>query len=463
MSGPNGKLTEEHVKAELAGLAAERNGLGPAKDANGQAHDLTAHRQGAAGVGETAGQGGDRATAGQDWPTLGQAAFHGLAGRVVRTLEPHTEADPAGLLVCFLAAFGNIVGAGPHASADASKHPARLNVLLVGKTAKARKGTAWANDQQVMALADPGWAMECVVSGLSSGEGLIAEVRDPGEDQLAGVQDKRRLVVEAEFARVLNMTARDGNILSAVIRDAWDHGRLRTMTRFDPLRATGAHISILGQITAEELVRKLSDVESANGFANRFLFCCVCRSKYLPDGGRLDRDELEGLAGLVGRAAQKAAAIGPMHRSAAASVRWGEVYRDLAEGGPGGLAGLVTARAEAQTLRLSVAYALLDGSPVIEIPHLEAALAVWRYCEASALYLFGDKSGDDIADRLLLAVRAAGEAGLTTTEQNRLFSGHATTRQLDVTRQLLQERGLIVTEQQATKGRPRLVSKAVQP
>jgi hypothetical protein len=56
------------------------------------------------------------------------------------------------------------------------------------------------------------------------------------------VQDKRCLVVEAEFARVLNMTARDGNILSAVIRDAWDHGRLRTMTRFDPLRATGAHI-----------------------------------------------------------------------------------------------------------------------------------------------------------------------------------------------------------------------------
>lgn len=306
MSGPNGKLTEEQVKAEMARLAAGRNGLGPAKNANGQVHDLTTHRQGAAGGSETAAQGANGATgasaAGQEWPTLGQVAFHGLAGRVVRTLDPHTEADPAGLLICFLAAFGNIVGAGPHASADASKHPARLNVLLVGKTAKARKGTAWANIVRPMALADPGWAMECMVSGLSSGEGLIAEVRDPGEDQLAGVPDKRRLVVEAEFARVLNMTARDGNILSAVIRDAWDHGRLRTMTRFDPLRATGAHISILGQIIAEELVRKLSDVESANGFANRFLFCCVRRSKYLPDGGRLDRDELEGLADLVGRA-----------------------------------------------------------------------------------------------------------------------------------------------------------------
>lgn len=204
VSGPNGKLTEEQVKAEMARLAAGRNGLGPAKNANGQVHDLTTHRQGAAGGSETAAQGANGATgasaAGQEWPTLGQVAFHGLAGRVVRTLDPHTEADPAGLLICFLAAFGNIVGAGPHASADASKHPARLNVLLVGKTAKARKGTAWANIVRPMALADPGWAMECMVSGLSSGEGLIAEVRDPGEDQLAGVPDKRRLVVEAEFA-----------------------------------------------------------------------------------------------------------------------------------------------------------------------------------------------------------------------------------------------------------------------
>jgi hypothetical protein len=47
------------------------------------------------------------------WPKLDPAALHGLAGDAVRLLEPHTEADPAGLLVCLLAAFGNAVGPGP--------------------------------------------------------------------------------------------------------------------------------------------------------------------------------------------------------------------------------------------------------------------------------------------------------------------------------------------------------------
>ncbi len=396
----------------------------------------------------------------EEWPSLDPAALYGLAGTVVRAIEPHTEADPAGLLLCFLAGFGSIVGTEPHAYADAADHPARLNVLLVGETARARKGTAWANIRRLLARAVPTWADECLISGLSSGEGLIAEVRDPGGEEVSGVLDKRRLVVEAEFARVLNMTARDGNTLSEVIRNAWDGVRLQTKTRFDPLRATGAHISVLGQITAEELVRKLSAVESANGFANRFLFCCVRRSKLLPEGGRMDWDEVEALAGMVKHAAEQVARVGRMHRSAEATVLWEEVYRSLAEG-PRGLAGMVTARAEAQTLRLSVAYALLDGSPVIGVPHLEAALAVWRYCEASARYLFGEATGDEVADKLLAALRKAGPAGLDGTAQRDLFSGHASAQRLAQVRADLAAQSLIVTEHEQTGGRPRLISRVV--
>ncbi len=39
----------------------------------------------------------------EEWPSLDPAALYGLAGTVVRAIEPHTEADPAGLLLCFLA------------------------------------------------------------------------------------------------------------------------------------------------------------------------------------------------------------------------------------------------------------------------------------------------------------------------------------------------------------------------
>jgi hypothetical protein len=390
------------------------------------------------------------------WPTLDPAALHGLAGDAVRLLEPHTEADPAGLLVCLLAAFGNAVGPGPHAIADAAAHPARLNAVLVGETARSRKGTAQANVDQVMALADPGWFANHLPGGLGSGEGLIATVSDANEET---APDKRVLVIEPEFARVLAVAGREGNTLSAILRQAWDSGSLRVVTRKNPLAASGAHISVVAHITIDELVRRLTDTEMANGFANRFLFVLVRRSKLLPRGGNLDPAALDHLAVQVAAAIKRAQGIRLLHRSPAAEDLWDRAYRSFADA-PAGLAATVTARPEAQTLRLSVAYALLDGSEVIQLDHLKAALAVWRYCEQSAAHVFGDALGDEVADRLLEAVRATGEQGLDGTEQRDLFSRHAGGKRLEMARALLESKGLIVTETEETGGRPRLVSRA---
>src|SRR5271169_2337468 len=69
----------------------------------------------------------------------------------------------------------------------------------------------------------------------------------------AGVAEKRLMIVESEFAGALTVARRDGNILSRVLRDAWDRGDLATLTKSSPARATGAHLSLIGHITAEEL------------------------------------------------------------------------------------------------------------------------------------------------------------------------------------------------------------------
>ena len=100
--------------------------------------------------------------------------------------------------------------------------------------------------------------------------------------------DKRLLVVETELVSAFKVAARDGNTLSPVIRQAWETGTLRTLTRNNPLTATDAHISIIGHIPAEELLRHLTSTEIANGFANRFLWFTVRRSRLLPDGGNFD-------------------------------------------------------------------------------------------------------------------------------------------------------------------------------
>jgi hypothetical protein len=87
-------------------------------------------------------------------------------GALVRALEPTTEADPAGLLVQFLAAFGNAFGRNAYMQAGGSNHYPNLFVCVVGKSSKARKGTAWAAVRNVFEGLDPGWLQERVLTHL---------------------------------------------------------------------------------------------------------------------------------------------------------------------------------------------------------------------------------------------------------------------------------------------------------
>jgi len=408
------------------------------------------------------------------WPEpAGPDAFHGLAGQVVQTIEPHSEADPHAVLVQFLVAFGNAAGRTAGFTAESTFHATNLNALIVGPTSKARKGSAWNQSSRPVALADAPWQAR-VVSGLSSGEGLIHAVRDPVETRRKarkaeqgqadaegyvteltdeGESDKRALAFEPEFASVLRVMRRDGSTLSAVIRQAWESDRLRTLTRNSPLRATGAHISIVGHISQEELRRELLTTDAASGFANRFLFCCARRSKQLPEGGSLTDDDWQTLVPKVRQALRFAGTVKTLKRDDEARALWAEVYSDLSAGRPG-LFGAVTSRAEAQVMRLAVIYALLDCSAEVRAVHLRAALALWRYCSDSARYLFGHALGDDTADALLAAFVERGDAGMTRTAIRDHFGRHKSAADLDRALTLLESLGLAERGKRSTGGRP---------
>ena len=393
------------------------------------------------------------------WPEpLAKEAFHGLAGEVVRAIDPQTEADPAAILTNFLVFFGNAVGSGPHAIAEADKHGCNLFCVQVGETAKSRKGSGHGQVRELFSRADPNWADNRQTSGLSSGEGVIWAVRDrteksrKGESEVddEGVSDKRLLVTEAEFSAALKIMYREGNTLSATIRQAWDSGTLRILTKISPAKATGAHISILGHITKQELLRYLNDIEAGNGFANRFLWVCVKRSKVLPEGG--GHPDYGSLVPRLRDALEKARKLGESKRDAEAKQMWAEIYPELSEGRPGLLAA-VTARAEAQVLRLSVLYAALDGDSEIRLVHLEAAIAVWDYCQASARYIFGNSLGDPVADRIQDALRQSPN-GLSRTAIYQLFYKHIPAARIEQALRLLQTTRLAYCEVRYTEGRP---------
>jgi hypothetical protein len=410
-----------------------------------------------------------RSAPGAAWPEpLCAEAFHGLAGDVIDLIAPHSEADPAALLIQFLVAFGNAIGRGPFFEVEGDRHATNLFTVMVGETAKARKGTSWSRIRRLFTLADEAWVTGRVESGLSSGEGLIWAVRDPIERQERiregnetryetaisdpGVEDKRLLVLEEEFASTLRVMGREGNTLSPIIRRAWDDGSLNSLVKNSPCRASGALISIIGHITAHELRQYLDRTEAGNGFANRFLFVCVRRSKLLPEGGCLSDSDLAPMVRKIVQALASARRIQTVRRNGEAAVLWRTVYEELSEGRPG-LLGAVISRAEAQTMRLAMLYALLDGSSLITATHLQAGLAVWEYCEASAKCIFGSVLGDPVADAILSALRSTPE-GLSRTEISDLFRRNKDRTSIDQALSILATMGVARCVRDETGGRP---------
>jgi hypothetical protein len=141
-----------------------------------------------------------------------------------------------------------------------------------------------------------------------------------------GIKDKCLFVIESEFALALRVLAREGNTLSTLIRQAWDSGNLQTLTKNSPAKATGAHISMVGHITKEELLRYLNGTEAGNGFANRILWICVRRSKSLPEGGRIEEVDFAPLLNRLILAVDYARTVGEMRRDEAARELWHQIY-----------------------------------------------------------------------------------------------------------------------------------------
>jgi Protein of unknown function (DUF3987) len=376
---------------------------------------------------------------GGGWPVLGQDAFYGLAGEVAAGAAPYTEADPAAVLVTFLATAGCYLVSGrshagfPHVWIGDTEHPPRIWPVLAGATADGRKGTADAIVRRILAAADQGFLNGNVESGLTSGSGLIERVRDPSGDDVPdklrhpGVTDKRLLVVEHEFGGTLRRASRDGNDLSERLREAWDGRPLSTMSRSaNRMRATGHHITVIGHITPGELrVRYAESTDVVGGTANRLLPFLVRRSRRLPDGGGAPGSVIEDpgkrLAGL-----REHAKLALRYQRDEAAERWwcGELYAELTpDEVPEGFIARMVARAAPQVMRLALVYCLLDASPVITTGHLAAAMALWRYSLASVQAIFGS-AGDPDLERLAEAAQGAGLGGLTSTQIRDLFGRH---------------------------------------
>jgi len=385
------------------------------------------------------------------WPTPpAQAVYHELLGEIVTTIAPHTEADPIAILAQLIVAIGAAIGRGAWFSVEATAHHPNEFMLLAGDSAKARKGSSWDHVHRLLVDIDPS-IQQRILTGLSSGEGLIWAVRDP-TTQDPGHNDQRLLVIEPEFASVLKAASREISTLSPTLRSAWDGRPLAILTRTAPARASHAHIAVIGHITQTELRRHTTSIELANGYLNRILIIACRRQRLLPEGGDHDPLHGTGLPRLLAATLKHAKTAGQLRLDPDARELWHHAYRQLSQPLPG-IVGQITARAEAHTIRLALIYTLADGQPQIRRSHLTAALALHDYAARSAAWALAGATGQPLAEQIHAALTAT-PTGLTRSQISDALRHNQPAGQLDHALTALQAAGRATVTQITTGGRP---------
>jgi hypothetical protein len=396
------------------------------------------------------------------WPILQRAAMPGIIGDFVDVSTENSEADPAAVLATFLVRLGVEAGSPdvayrPHVYVGETRHEPRLFAIVTGKSSKARKGTSAQPVQRLFTVKGTMGApsMGGISFGpLSTGEGIIYAVRDAiqewkEKEQIfvvtdPGITDKRLYVQEEELAAALSASKREGNTLSATLRALWDSGTRSPMTKTSKTRCTEAHVGILAHITLDELSLTLSDCDKLNGYANRFLWVLARRAKRVSRPTRIPESIFAPIQSTVWQRLNYAHKMGEMTLSGDFWDVFDSEYDRLSDDRPG-MAGAITARAEAQVVRLSMVYAIAAGTRTVGAEHIQSALAFWNYSQASAEYIFADQTGGGKIDSTIKALIEGAHDGLSLTDIHKATGNNHKAGDLKASIQRLVDAGFVVS------------------
>lgn len=384
-------------------------------------------------------------------PRPDSACLYGLVGEVAHAGSATTEANPFAVALNFIAYLSAAVGRGPFLPVGNAYHHARIFGQHVGRTGRGRKGDAVSLthrlDKALQAL-DELIAPKVHRGGLSSREGLVALIHDgykEGKNEVEPIHDKRLWVVESEFSNVLQQSKREGNTLSAALRDVWDGVSLKPATKSNRLWATDPHIALSVAITPNELNALMASRELTNGFANRFLLIFAERTKVLPFPAATPQHAVDALAAKVKVVLEFAGAdryaetdVHRMELTQAAAARYAGLYLgELDDQGAGDKVNALLERRAPMLLRLAMLFALTDLTFKIDVHHVNAALAWVRYSVESTKFVFAsdlDEAGIEqrnaAATKVLDYIALKGKA---TRKQLTVecFQSHATKTQID--------------------------------
>lgn len=410
-------------------------------------------------------------------PRPHDGCLYGLVGEVARAAcAANKEVNPHAAGLAFMTVLAAGLGRGCYLAIGDDWHHPRLFALHVGRSGRGRKGTSTKLATRIARAMDerhPDVSFQRHSGGLSSREGLVMKIHDgfkDGKNDVEPIHDKRLWILESEFANTLHQTAREGNTLSAALRDAWDGTSIKPATKTAPVYASKPHINLFGHITPAELLDMMKARELSNGFANRFMMIWAEQGELDPFPSYTPKETIEVLADRLAdvlRFAQADRYVDLDHTrlqlDTEAARRYAVLYRGEFQNRSGGemVAGLLVRRAP-YLLRLSMLFALTDKTTTITLQHLEAAHHWVRYWADSVAYLFASAAQEAVFEKTQETARRIveylGEVGSATRTglSKDCFRGRINKTTLDAAiGELLRENPpAIEVEQQARKDGP---------
>jgi len=406
-------------------------------------------------------------------PSPSTHMFTGLLGEVARIASHNTEVNPVSAALSFLSFIGANVGRDTFLLINNTYHHPRLFTLHIGRSSRGGKGDSQQLTHRIrkrIEALEPDLLGKTHTGGLSSGEGLAAMIHD-GYGETSAIKDKRLWVVEGELANVLKKVAREGNVLSATLREMWDGSDIKPAVKTRPMGATDPHIGMHACITPTELSKTMSRGEIDNGFANRFLMIwaenigCVPFPKASTDSIIDDLAELSidvikfALGDYPDRTNSK-----EMYLSDSARLFYGQVYRQYKMPLDNELVAGLLARRAPYTIRLAMLFALMEKTRVIEESHLRAAAAWVEYATQTVRFIFHSERQTEKATEInknavkILDFLEDKPAGCSASDINNFcFKGHVNSAKIkEALHYLLTENPpLIISKKSTTGGRPK--------
>ena len=327
-------------------------------------------------------------------------------------VAPTTEAADAFHYAAFLQVIGCTIGRRLHVYHADRQFP-NFYTCLVGRSGLTRKDTTWSraegvlNDLHVYSEDDLSPPFKAV-RGLRSFEGLL--------DELAG-ERKVRLIMLGELLSLFAKASQQS--LSNIIPGLTEFYDMKDVINppvhqkdVKPVREP--FLSIIAGTTQDWLRKALTERDIYGGFANRWLYFYGLPKEPMPNPPKVAQDKRNKLVQELNQIRDWTDSVpdGEIAISDGASKLFDDYYRDFYRrcDQPGLIPTLIV-RIQDFIWKIALLYAADTMSETISENHLEAAIAVGNYLEASVAEVFasfGESRGKQAETRVYEYLKSSG-------------------------------------------------------